>query len=329
MRRLLDFQNNQNENSTRDAVVKEESEDCDTISGDVDISNAIESCIIIKPEIPSADLLNISTKKDSTVKEDPINEQESKTMKIRNIPKKRKSVTEDKVEELDDENASLHSDTSLFQELGENKSKGNLKRTTASNVRSLKEREKRYFCHHCGKGFGTPTDLIRHLKIHEGETGYTCKFCGMDFIVKESLHAHYKLHPECGACFKQRTTLSNHMKIHTQEMNFVCMECGRKFLRKSGLQMHVLSHTGEKPNHCAQCDRSFTLKKSLVIHLRTHTGSKPYKCSTCEKCFRDKSEEECSDDNYIFGESSDSDGDDMAKSTKKISNEKIIRIKYL
>ncbi|NXG16515.1 ZNF16 protein, partial [Grallaria varia] len=42
----------------------------------------------------------------------------------------------------------------------------------------VQNREKRYKCLECGKGFSKTTHLISHQLIHSGEWTYMCKECG-------------------------------------------------------------------------------------------------------------------------------------------------------
>ncbi|KAI5703101.1 hypothetical protein M8J75_007680 [Diaphorina citri] len=70
-------------------------------------------------------------------------------------------------------------------------------RKKASLLRLAKPKPKRtYPCEKCGKVFGWPTDLKRHVLIHSGLRPFSCQHCGSSFNRSCLLKKHVsKLHP--------------------------------------------------------------------------------------------------------------------------------------
>lgn len=101
-------------------------------------------------------------------------------------------------------------------------------------------------CTKCNRDFSTKTNLIRHMKTHDGHKPFKCTVCDSSFT--------------------QNGSLKQHMHIHTGERPFTCHICNRGFTQCKSLTFHMRRHTGEKPYPCDHCGLSFRQKDGLKVN---------------------------------------------------------------
>jgi len=127
--------------------------------------------------------------------------------------------------------------------------------------RRSKSAPKQHTCKHCGRVFGSLSNLSSHMRTHTGERPFCCDQCGRRFTRSDILTAH--------------------VSTHTGVKPHACPFCAKTFQRPWHRMVHMRTHTGERPHKCDVCSKEFMMPSSLVEHMRSHTGIKPHKCDIC------------------------------------------------
>lgn len=166
--------------------------------------------------------------------------------------------------------------------------------------RRVHQRDLRYRCEQCGKGFMSNYDLEDHKASHLGTKSFICEYCGNAYSQKSYLIAHKRVihgiqrtapkQHRCDLCsrsFASEHSLRNHATLHSQR--FLCAQCGKGFATNHALKLHSRKHTGERPYQCKQCVKAFARSAALRVHRLTHTGERPYVCDLCGQSFTQRS----------------------------------------
>ncbi|XP_006562778.1 zinc finger protein 664 isoform X2 [Apis mellifera] len=167
--------------------------------------------------------------------------------------------------------------------------------------RRVHERDYRYRCDQCDKGFMSNYDLEDHKTSHLETKAFICEFCGNGYSQRSYLVSHKRvMHGikmstpkafQCNICnkrsFATEQELRSHLNLHSQM--FLCAECGQKFATNYALKLHCRRHTGEKPYQCPFCPKAFARSPALRVHKLTHTGERPYVCNICGQSFTQRS----------------------------------------
>ncbi|CAH1104553.1 unnamed protein product [Psylliodes chrysocephalus] len=132
------------------------------------------------------------------------------------------------------------------------------------------DRDSKFYCDHCGKGFSIKWKLSKHIKR------------------SSSRHKHMRSHNAkpgekskktpflctiCGKSFPYSNGASRHMRVHFGERRHECHICLKRFSQTTHLKVHLRTHSGERPYNCVICSRTFSLNASLRKHMRLHVGS--------------------------------------------------------
>ncbi len=108
------------------------------------------------------------------------------------------------------------------------------------------ERETKYLCADCGKGFLNKTEYKDHTNTHTGLRPYLCNICGKGFKQASAYARHQEIHRGvkvfceiCNSSFGCLKYLQQHRKrVHENpHAKFVC-SCGKEYQSYSGLCNH-------------------------------------------------------------------------------------------
>ena len=127
----------------------------------------------------------------------------------------------------------------------------------------------KWFCEYCGKGFVATADYKEHVQaIHQQIQSFTCEVCSRAFGHRSAYYRH------------KRTSCDTQKKMHE------CSECGSTFNFKLSMHNHMwVTHgvipEGTKFHQCQHCPEKFILKKNFKKHLVSHTKKLSYPCTMC------------------------------------------------
>ncbi|XP_041726486.2 zinc finger protein 184-like [Coregonus clupeaformis] len=107
-------------------------------------------------------------------------------------------------------------------------------------------KEKRFLCTFCNKGFSCSQKVEIHQRVHTGVKPFSCTQCHMRFA--------------------QACNLKRHQMVHTGEKPYSCPQCEKRFSRQHQLKTHLKVHTGERPFVCTHCGKRFSERSYLMIH---------------------------------------------------------------
>ncbi|XP_066287850.1 zinc finger protein 420-like isoform X2 [Branchiostoma lanceolatum] len=174
----------------------------------------------------------------------------------------------------------------------------NLKKHIA---RKHKHEGKPYKCTHndCGKGFQKHRQLRIHEYEHTGVLPFPCEKCNKRFLLPSQLNRHLKVHEgyscrvqDCEATFDKWSVLQAHMKEqHPRKTSHKCDVCGKEFSMQCRLTQHALIHSPSRdvfPCPFNNCKRSYTKMSNLKTHIQSyHESRRPYSCTQqdCSKTF--------------------------------------------
>lgn len=172
------------------------------------------------------------------------------------------------------------------------------------HIKRVHLNEKTYRCKepNCDKSFFYPSELARHLEIHQTSRSFLCSECGKGYAAQHLLKSHMNVHigfrpfpcehPGCGKSFFTSSSLYSHKFRHSADRRFPCTwpDCKSASTSLGDLKNHMRIHTGERPFCChfEGCGLAFNTSSTLRKHINVvHLNIRPYKCgfSSCDRVF--------------------------------------------
>lgn len=171
---------------------------------------------------------------------------------------------------------------------------------------------KTHICSVCESKHQYPSDLKKHMRIHDRQAGISkklsCDKCSFETFYENSLRHHKLNHqggeqrkcPYCPYTRKMRSSIKRHLVKehpgttesekykHLFNETLSCELCGYTTMHKTALYLHEKRHEGSKPHKCQLCDYSCLLSRQLKDHMQSRHSKPPadtYSCSSCSFIF--------------------------------------------
>ncbi|XP_065365637.1 uncharacterized protein LOC135958675 [Calliphora vicina] len=148
-------------------------------------------------------------------------------------------------------------------------------------------------CHICGIKFTSRSNLVHHVKRHEGIRNYECNMCPKKFFASHSLKVHIRSHTKecpytcekCGMSFVSASKLNQHAKRHFDKKDFQCDYCPKRFYSGFEKDRHERRHLNIRDKVCDICGKTFVAGSSYYTHMMLHSDTKRFGCDKCEMKF--------------------------------------------
>ena len=173
-------------------------------------------------------------------------------------------------------------------------------RLAAVSARIYRPDSKIYYCHFCNKLFAAKTFFNEHmLSLHSGQKQHLCDMCGKDFGAPNQLKRHIRechvIHGSsftckiCSKLFTLRSDLITHLRIHvtpkrTKMTRYTCNICEKIFRSQLMLQKHRTTHPGIRPFACKYCIETFRSQMLLTVHEDKMHSTEENDCHACKMC---------------------------------------------
>ena len=106
---------------------------------------------------------------------------------------------------------------------------------------------KPFECSQCDKQFAYASELDEHItRAHDKQKRFECGECGRGFYCDANLKAHLRRHTgekpfaceHCAKAFTRKGDLKKHLRTHTGEKPFQCAKCNKAFSQNSSRNQH-------------------------------------------------------------------------------------------